>query len=101
MKDCLFENQCQNKLLISAIIEIAFELGRNFEQIYLDLDLYNIIDINDFIYATGKGAMIKTDNLDVENIAKVKFQDIERNKKYQRLIEIKQQANSLIERYVG
>ena len=101
MKDCLFGKECQekNKLLVSAIIEIAFEYGRNFEQIYLDLDLYNIIDVNDFIFVVSKGAMIKTDNLDVEKVAKAKFQDVERSKKYQRLIEIKKELNSLVERY--
>ncbi len=44
-----------NEGLLQILLTLAFELGRNYEQIYLSLDLYNSINIDDFIEAKSKG----------------------------------------------
>lgn len=89
-----------NKDLFELLILVAFEYGRNFEQLYLDLDLYNVVNFNDFLFAKEKGAALKFKDFDIlnfENIFKFKVTtDIEK-RKFNRLIEIKNNIKNLSE----
>ena len=99
IKQC--NNQSKsNKDLIELLILTAFEYGRNYEQLYLDLDLYNIINFDDVIFAKEKGASIKSfDIQNVEKIFKCKITtDIEK-RKLRRMLEIKDKLNKLSDFY--
>ena len=83
---------------IEILLLLAFELGRNFEQIYLSLDLYNTINFEDLIYAKNKGMKIKKLNPKIENFFKIKGEnmtDVEK-RKFDRLLELKEKCNNLI-----
>jgi len=101
--DCLFKSDCnkKNAALTMALMEMAFELGRAYEQIYLDLDLYNIINSDDLNYAVEKGAMFNLKEVNPENIAKARYKDLEDNRKYLRLQELKEEVGILCRKYMN
>ncbi|MFV5697763.1 hypothetical protein ACM55H_05290 [Flavobacterium sp. ZT3R17] len=85
------------KLFQSALLELAFEIGRNYEQIFLSLDLYNTINFEEMSFAQEKGAMYCIDNTKIENIVKAKYNSLSEieQRKFQRLIDLKKQVSEL------
>jgi len=41
---------------VNLLIQVAFEIGRAYERLYISLDLYNAINANDLIHGAKAGA---------------------------------------------
>lgn len=99
--ECLFKGECQQKsrAITEILMQMAFELGRAYEQIYLDLKLHDVVDFSDIPYGVEKGAQFTIGDVKPEHIAKTRYKDLEGNQKYQRLFEIKAELGDLLKKY--
>lgn len=70
------------KDLLELFIQLAFELGQAYQNIYLKIGLDNIVDFNNILYANKLGAQwnFKGDMSDLPELFKMHEFNKERNK---------------------
>lgn len=88
--------------IVNTLLRLAFEYGRNYEQIYLDLKLYDIIDLSIFEFAQEKGAQWKFNNAKIENIVKAKYNNLTQveQRKFIQLKKLEENMENLTAKYL-
>lgn len=68
--------------IIDVLLQLAFELGQAYQNIYKTIGLDNIVDFNDIVFANSRGAQwnFKGDMSDLPELFKVHNLKQERNK---------------------
>ncbi len=62
------------------LVELAFQLGRNYEYFYNLAGLYNPMDVRDFAFAKSCGGMMESGNLVTADLPQAVFGSLDKRK---------------------